>query len=366
MLRNTNAIPMFRNSILFGTLLLASFGLFGQESANTLPYQEIYAYAMDANVTPIFNLIDKERLSKKDLRFKTKFEARFKGESDTQATPPTSEIETLISHFKTYWRKALLDPNQKLERELGGKVVPFLMKNYPPIRGKKVTQDSLGYFLRDYIREQGLYTTNEVTYQGRLIDLMVWKKQTPEVYNVDLGKGEMQQVTVYFMEDFETLGWMEYASLGAHHPGGWTEEEGIYCVKKAYDVDSENFKISYLAHEARHFADKPLWPDLESADLEYRAKLTELSLAQDSLYHLIAFFIQNANKDSDNGHQVANYCMIRDMSQNLFKSNFETSPEKWKALSTKKINRAARKLLEKNTKALKKQGATVKSVLELG
>ncbi|SHG82971.1 hypothetical protein [Flagellimonas flava] len=356
---------MFRNSILFGTLLLTSFGLFGQESANTLPYQEIYAYAMDANVTPIFDLIDKEALSEKDLRFKTKFEARFKGESDTQAAPPTSEIETLISHFKTYWRKALLDPNQKLERELGGKVVPFLMKNYPPIRGKKVTRDSLGYFLRDYIRAKGLYTTDEVTYQGRLIDLMVWKKQSSKVYHVDLGRGEIQKVTVYFMEDFSTLGWMEYATLGAHHPGGWTEEEGIYCVKKAYDVNSENFKISYLAHEARHFADKPLWPDLESTDLEYRAKLTELSLAQDTLYHLITFFTQNANKESDNGHQVANYCVIRDLSQKLFKSNFKTSPEKWKTLGTKKINKVARQLLKKNTKAIKSVGKEAQSVIQV-
>ena len=94
------------------------------------------------------------------------------------------------------------------------------------------------------------------------------------------------------MEDFATLGWMEYATLGAHHPGGWTEEEGIYCVKKAYDVNSENFKISYLTHEARHFADKKLWPDLKSADLEYRAKLTELNLAQDTLLRFNCLFCQ--------------------------------------------------------------------------
>ncbi|MEM9649185.1 MAG: hypothetical protein AAF969_11950 [Bacteroidota bacterium] len=355
-----------RNRTLCTFLMFLLAGVSAQQEPRALPYDQIYAYGMDANVSPVFPLLEVDGLAAKDQKFKSDFEARFKGDRDAEASTPESEMETLISYFKSYWRKSLLDPTGNFERDLGGNVVPFLMKNYPPVRGKKVTRDSLGYFLRDYIRAKELYTTDEVTYQGRLIDLMVWKKQTAKVYKVDLGRGEMQEVTVFFMEDFATLGWMEYATLGAHHPGGWTEEEGIYCVKKAYDVESENFRISYLAHEARHFADKPLWPDLESADLEYRAKLTELSLAQDTLYNLIIFFARNANKESENGHQAANYCVIRDLSQKLFKSNFETSPEKWKVLGTKRINKAARKLLEKNTKALKKQGATVKSVLEFG
>ncbi|WP_420398724.1 hypothetical protein [Flagellimonas sp.] len=352
-----------RNRTLCALLALLFTGAMAQQKKNTLPYNEIYAYGMDTDVTPIFPLLEADGLNAKDQKFKTDFEARFKGESDMGATNPESEIETLISHFKNYWRKSLLNTSGNFERELGGGVVPFLMKNYPPVRGKKVTRDSLGYFLRDYIRSKGLFTTDEVTYHGRLIDLMIWKKQTPKVYKVDLGKGEIQEVTVYFLEDFATLGWMEYATLGAHHPGGWTEEEGIYCVKKAYDISSENFKISYLTHEARHYADKKLWPDLKSADLEYRAKLTELNLAQDTLFELIAFFAKNANKESENGHQVANYCVIRDLSQKLFKSNFEASQEKWEKVGVKKINNVAWQLLKKHSKLLKRQGATAETVL---
>ncbi|MGW9685370.1 hypothetical protein [Flagellimonas sp. 2504JD1-5] len=353
-----------KNRTLCALLTLLFTGVVAQQEKNSLPYSQIYAYGMDADVGPIFSLLEEHGLNAKDQKFKSDFEARFKGEHDLGTNAPESEIETLISYFKSYWRKSLLDPTGNFERELGGNVVPFLMKNYPPVRGKKVTRDSLGYFLRDYIREKGLFTTDEVTYQGRLIDLMVWKKQTQKVYQVDLGRGETQETTVYFMQDFATLGWMEYATLGAHHPGGWTEEEGIYCVKKAYDLESENFKISYLAHEARHFADKKLWPNLKSADLEYRAKLTELSLAQNTLFHLIAFFSENANKDSENGHQIANYCVIRDLSKKLFKSEFETSKEKWKTLSKKQINKAARQLLKKNTKALKSKGSDVRSFIQ--
>ncbi|WP_431127635.1 hypothetical protein [Flagellimonas flava] len=354
-----------RNSTLCALLALLFTGAMAQQKMNTLPYKEIYAYGMDTDVTPIFPLLEVDGLNAKDQKFKSDFEGRFKGESDLGASSPESEIETLISHFKNYWRKSLLDTKGNFERELGGKVVPFLMQNYPPVKGKKITRDSLGYFLRDYIRSKGLYTTDEVTYQGRLIDLLVWKEQTQKIYNVDLGKGEMQEVTVFFMEDFATLGWMEYATLGAHHPGGWTEEEGIYCVKKAYDINSENFKISYLTHEARHYADKKLWPHLKSADLEYRAKLTELNLAQDTLFGLIAFFVKNANKESENGHQVANYCLIRDLSQKLFKSNFETSQEKWEKIDVKKINEAARRLLKKNTKELKSKGINAQTVIKV-
>ncbi|TMU51006.1 hypothetical protein [Flagellimonas algicola] len=354
-----------RNSALCALLALLFSGAMAQQKTNTLPYNEIYAYGMDTDVTPIFPLLEVEGLNAKDQKFKSDFEARFKGASDLGASSPESEMETLISHFKNYWRKSLLDTSGNFERELGGRVLPFLMKNYPPVRGKKVTRDSLGYFLRDYIRAKGLFTTDEVTYHGRLIDLVIWKKQTPKVYAVDLGKGEIQELTVYFLEDFATLGWMEYATLGAHHPGGWTEEEGIYCVKKAYDVNSENFKISYLTHEARHYADKKLWPDLKSADLEYRAKLTELNLAQDTLFELIAFFAKNANKESENGHQVANYCVIRDLSQKLFKSDFETSGKKWEKISTKKINKAAGRLLKKNTKELKSKGMRAQTAIKV-
>lgn len=364
MSNQSNHVIMFKfKEILCAFLLLSVFGGKAQQQKSTLPYSEIYAYGMDANVTPIFKLLNKDGLNAKDLKFKTTFEERFKGDADKTIGTPNSQIETLISYFKSYWRKSLLDPDQNFERELAGNVVPFLMKNYPPVRGKKVTRDSLGFYLRDYILEQGVYTTKEVTYQGRLIDLMVWKKQIPEVYQVDLGKGEIQDVPVYFMEDFATLGWMEYATLGAHHPGGWTETEGIYCVKKAYDLTSENFRISYLAHEARHFADKPLWPDLKSADLEYRAKLTELSLAQDTLFNLITFFSENSNSESENGHQIANYFVIRDLSKKLFKTEVETELEKWKTVGVKKINKAAMQLLKKHTKALNASGSSTQSLI---
>lgn len=51
-------------------------------------------------------------------------------------------------------------------------------------------------------------------------------------------------------------------------------------VKQAYKVGSSTFKVHYLAHEAQHFADYKTYPKLSQEDLEYRAKLAELSLTR--------------------------------------------------------------------------------------
>ena len=47
-------------------------------------------------------------------------------------------------------------------------------------------------------------------------------------------------------------------------------------------LDAETFSVRFLAHETQHFADKYNFGHLESWELEYRAKLTELALAVSS------------------------------------------------------------------------------------
>lgn len=94
------------------------------------------------------------------------------------------------------------------------------------------------------------------------------------------------------MDEFVTLGWTEFATMDKYHPGGWATDDALNCVKKAYDVSSETFLISYLAHEGRHCSDYKHFPKLRnSADLEYRAKLTELSMADSTLLQLIVFLL---------------------------------------------------------------------------
>lgn len=359
---------MFRIHTIIGVLMMVySTFIIAQNPVKTLPYHQIYAYGMDANVSPVFSLLEADDLTAEDLKFKTDFEARFKGASDTSEMPQLNEpgIAALLSIFRNYWRTSLLDNNSTFERELGMKVSSFLMKNYSPVKGITISRDSLGVYVSRYIHSKGFFTTEKVDYTGRLIDLMIWKKQDTRVYDVRLSKHETQAVTVFLLTDFVTLGWMEYATLGEHHAGGWTTDDALYCVKKSYDLESEHFKISYLAHEGRHFADKRLWPKLRSADLEYRAKLTELSLAKTTALHLIRFFIQNSNKDSKNPHQIANYCVIRDLSRALFNTDYESDPQKWEHIGIKTINKAAKRLLKGNTKSLRSRGAASTSFIKV-
>ena len=154
------------------------------------------------------------------------------------------------------------------------------------------------------------------------------------------------------LRDFVTLGWDEYATIGKHI-GGWATDEALYCVEKGYDTKSETFKISYLAHEGRHFKDFNLFPDIDNTNLEYRAKLTELSLAKETLYDLIEFFIDNANSESINPHPVANYSLIKNLSRVLFNSDFENDISKWKKITSEKLNKTAEEL-NKSTRILSK------------
>jgi hypothetical protein len=181
-------------------------------------------------------------------------------------------------------------------------------------------------------------------------------KEVKTVYDVKLPKGHAA-TTVIFIENTITMGWEEYATFGRNYPGGWATSEELYCVRKAYDTTSENFKVSYLKHEGQHFASYKLFPKLTGADLEYRAKLTELYYADKTLYDIIRSFIRNANPEGRNAHAFGNYCVIRDLSKALFQEDFVTDLEEWKTIAPAHIHKQSKQLLKAHTKGLKKAGA---------
>jgi len=222
--------------------------------------------------------------------------------------------------------------------------------------------DTLDVYLKKYILSSGYHTTG-FGKTGKFLDLLVWKSENDTTYKFSI-YDEKINTRVVFMDDFVTIGWEEYATMGRAFPGGWATKQALYCVKKAYDLNSEDFLICYLCHEGRHFTDYKLFPKLTSADLEYRAKLTELSLLKAELFTTINDFINNANYDSDNGHSIADYCVIMDLSKALFNVDFENDMLKWKNLSPEKINKSAYELLKTNTSALRKQGKGVEKYIK--
>lgn len=357
--------------VLLLALLICTIGASAQHQiehpASDLNYDQIYAFGVDANIAPAIDLLQQSetKLSVKDQSFKERFLARFvegkAPESDAQIQH--QQIRELLRIFQSYWRKSMLDTTQNFDGYLASQVGPFLKKNYPPVQDINIQRDSIGYYLSNYVHSQGFYTTKKVGKTGRLVDLPIWQTQLDTIYTFDLHKDQMK-VPVVMMKDFISLGWIQFATLGRHYPGGWATKDTLFCVRQAYDLDSENFQISYLAHEGRHLDDYQLFPELKSPDLEYRAKLTELSLADESLFDLLSFFMHQSNRVSKNPHQFANYCLIRDLSQHLFKKDFEDNLEQWQQVGKVKINKAALKLLKRNTRQLQKEGVKVETILK--
>ena len=104
-----------------------------------------------------------------------------------------------------------------------------------------------------------------------------------------------------------------YATCDYYHSAGWTETGRLYCVRPSYDLDSESFRVSYLAHEGQHFADKRRFPNLEAPELEYRAKLVEISRAETTLEKLLQGFGANVSDNRDQPHSFANARLLRDL-----------------------------------------------------
>lgn len=338
--------------------------------------KQIFAYCLDGNINPALELLNSynnAELNEEDLKFKTDFENRFGFAEDKSdyLINRDEQLHSLLKLYIEYWRKSLLSDYSEYHLEL----VMNLKSNLTGFLNEKLNlkeeltnyvsdscEDSLDVYLKKYLNSNG-YMTTGFGKTGKLYDLLVWKTANDTDYTFNL-HDEETKVKVIFMENFVTLGWEEYATFGKLYPGGWATKEALYCVKSAYDINSENFKISYLAHESRHFADYQLFPKLKSADLEYRAKLTELSLLSETLFKIIDFFITNANYESDIGHSVANYCVMRDMSEKLFQAEFENDINKWKEIDVYKINNTAYELLKINTTALKNSGTDVESYIK--
>lgn len=331
--------------------------------------KEIYSLALDGNIKSalnIFESIDASELNEKETNFRKEFILRFGTDFDESGflSGKDSEINELMLIYRNYWRNSFLSSDGNYENKLKIELSDFFKIGNS--NGNKISSDSLDteidIALKNYIGSKGLKTTG-FGITGKFYDLLVWKSESDTDYTFNL-KNEVIKCKVVFMTDFVTLGWEEYATIGKYYPGGWATKEALFCVKDAYDLESENFLISYLAHEGRHFEDYKIFPELSGADLEYRAKLTELSLLNETLFRVLEHFILSSNYDSDNAHSIANYCVVRDMSREFFGNDFEKDIERWKSHSVNEINTTAYSLLKKNTSEINALGSETKKFIK--
>jgi hypothetical protein len=201
--------------------------------------------------------------------------------------------------------------------------------------------DSIETILGPMLEARGYHQLMGVT--SPLRELMLWKAERTEQFDVPLPQGA-QPVTVVFMDQFASLGWAGFATCDRYHSGGWTKPDRLYAVQSAYDTTSEDFRVSYLAHEGQHFWDTTHLPaDTPQDVLEYRAKLVELALGRASEYDLLAQFTINSGDDPAVPHSYANGRVVRDLRARLFPG--AVNAPAWRDASVESINAAAAALL---------------------
>ncbi len=219
---------------------------------------------------------------------------------------------TLVA-YQDYWWHALAAPTrrdaftaallQKLRKLLGASAANA--KDF----------DALEPNLTAQLRQHGYYSLQGET--PPLRELMLWHKQETREYDIALPEGS-QHVTVNLLDDFVSKGWSQYGSCGLGGTGGWTDDKAIYALAPEYpDLQGEDYRVSLLAHEGQHFADKHRAWKLESWELEYRAKLTELALADQISHKLLQAFAQNQSDDRASPHAYANKHALAAISQRL-------------------------------------------------
>jgi hypothetical protein len=200
---------------------------------------------------------------------------------------------------------------------------------------------------RVLVEREGLHALGGMT--APLHELMIWRKQTSRAETVSLPE-ESIEVSVSFLDDFVSYGWLGHATCDLTHTGGWATPEGLRVVSTSWDFTSEDFRISLLAHEAQHFADYRRYPKLEAADLEYRAKLVELILAQASQRKLLEAFAAQAQPDRASPHAYASHWVLARLGEHLATRDLPAVP-------TPQLRAAAQALLRQHTQSLIDSGA---------
>lgn len=282
-------------------------------------------------------------------RFRRRFIDRDEAWPDPLATPFVREV---MAAYRDYWTRSLMGEVEaaKGEAYLAAALRSVLIAHGLPSMG---ADDQVIAQVRTEIERGGLQVLGGIT--RPYFDLMIWARTDTTHYEVEL-TDSVQPVTVIFIGEFLVKGWSHFATFGRAYTGGWAASDALYCLREDYDLESEKFLISYLKHESRHFADYARFPALQQADLEYRAKLTELAYARSSLFDLLENFAANGAPNPNAPHSLASFAVVRDLSRRLLGAETQEA-SRFRSLAAPAINAAARELLAAHSAELAAAGA---------
>ncbi len=321
--------------------------------------QEYCSLALQGDVRGARALFDAVPPASRDAQWQAleaQFAARFERCDEVfpplEASPFVGDVVRVYRDYRTRVLTGSLDAASG-ESALRAALVEALALHRP--QAPRATPENVLDRMKEEIESEGLHVLGGVT--RPYFDLMIWSYQEPRTYDCTL-TDSTQRVEVVFLGDFLVHGWSHFATFGRAYTGGWATKENLFCLRDDYDLESEKFKVSYLQHEGRHFADYALYPALEQIDLEYRGKLTELAFADSSLAGLIDHFAASGALNPAAPHAYANFCVVRDVSRELFGEEvMDANDARWRSAPNERIHAAARTVLERSSARLDAAGA---------
>jgi hypothetical protein len=280
-------------------------------------------------------------------RFERRFNERTDGLDLTRIDSPV--VREIAELFQSYWLDALMQEASLdvLEDRLKGRLDDMLVER--GFESARDDEDTLFENVEAFIRREGYFAQSGRT--PPLLDLMIWTSNNTVVESVELTDGTYD-VELNYLDEFVSYGWSNFAAFGMASTGGWAKKDGLYCICRHYDLDSERFKLSFLKHEARHYADFELYPELQPADLEYRGKLTELAYSEEGIYRLLEQFTKAANRIENAPHPLANWYLVEGLSRHLLDGERPADAGAWESIPRDQIREAARRLLEEHDNKL--------------
>lgn len=234
------------------------------------------------------------------------------GQSAAESGQITDRALAIYQH---YWVAAMARPESRAEAE------QRLAEALRNLLGAPASSDmdALEPLLAQALTREGYHSLQGRT--GLLRELMIWSKQDERLMSVKLPEEE-RDVKVELLDGFKSFGWSHYGTCGRASTGGWTTDEALFAVVPRYaSLDAEEFRVTFLGHEAQHFADKSRFKGLKDWELEYRAKLTELAQANETRTKILGKFVQDQGEDPASPHSYANRQILNDMTAQLHLKN---------------------------------------------
>jgi len=270
--------------------------------------------------------------------------------ADTPAPGLPPAANAIIDSYRRYWRSIML--RQAAANAAEARLLADLNGILVSDRAASYDRSSLGEAtdaVVPFLDRLGLHALTGVT--SPFYELMLWRSETLNKYEVALPERPVS-VSVVFMRDFIVKGWLSYATCDRSGAGGWATKDKLFAVAESYDLDSEQFKVSYLVHEGQHFADYQDFPELQSPELEYRAKLAEL-VKSTTTHELFARFANGGTRGRAVPHAHAQYWLGLRLAEQGIVAGANTGL----TASDEAIRTAATRLLQENSRELRAAGA---------